>query len=66
VVGSIKTGRWSVLCESGSSLSIPQYTHPHPYLSPDNKWVIFNSDRTGIPHVYAASVPEGLLDELDR
>jgi len=66
VVGSIKTGRWRVLCESGSSLSIPQYTHPHPYLSPDNKWVIFNSDRTGIPHVYAASVPEGLLDELDR
>jgi hypothetical protein len=66
IVGSIRTGRWRVLCESGSSLSVPQYTHPHPYLSPDNKWVILNSDRTGIPHVYAARVPDGLLEELDR
>jgi hypothetical protein len=65
VVGSIKTGRSRVLCETGSSLSRPQYTHPHPYLSPDNKWVIYNSDRTGIPHVYAARIPEGLLAELD-
>jgi hypothetical protein len=28
--------------------------------------VIFNSDRTGIPHVYAARLPNGLLEELDR
>ncbi|NLD74780.1 MAG: hypothetical protein GX649_18940, partial [Chloroflexi bacterium] len=66
VVGSLKTGRWRVLCETGSSLSSPQYTHPHPYLSPDNRWVIYNSDRTGIPHVYAAQVPEGLLEDLER
>ncbi len=65
VIGSIKTGRWQVLCETGSSLSSPQYTHPHPYLSPDNQWVIFNSDRTGIPHVYAARLPEGLLAGLE-
>ncbi|NLD73229.1 MAG: hypothetical protein GX649_10985 [Chloroflexi bacterium] len=65
VVGSIQTGRWEVLCESGSSLSIPQYTHPHPYLSPDNQWVIYNSDRTGIPHVYAARIPEGFLEALE-
>jgi Tol biopolymer transport system component len=66
VVGSIRTGKWRPLCSSGSSLSRPQYTHPHPYFSPDNRWVIYNSDRTGIPHVFAAKVPDGLLAELDR
>jgi hypothetical protein len=65
VVGSIVTGKCRILCESGSSLSRPQYTHPHPYLSPDNKWVVFNSDRTGIPHVFVAKVPDGLLEELE-
>lgn len=65
VVGSIKTGRTRVLCQSGASFGLPQYTHPHPYLSPDCRWVIFNSDVTGVPQVYAASVPDGLLDELD-
>ncbi len=65
VVGSLRTGRSTLLCETGSSLSTPQYTHPHPYYSPDNKWVIYNSDRTGIPHVYAARLPEGLLESLE-
>jgi hypothetical protein len=65
VVGSIRTGKCRPLCKSGSSLSRPQYTHPHPYLSPDNRWVIYNSDRTGTPHVFAAKIPDGLLDELE-
>jgi len=65
VVGSLTTGRTRVLCESGSSFSRPQYTHPHPYFSPDNEWVIYNSDRTGVPHVYGARVPDGLLEDLE-
>ncbi|MEN6545844.1 MAG: oligogalacturonate lyase family protein, partial [Armatimonadia bacterium] len=65
VVGSIKTGNCRVLCETGSTFRGNQWTHPHPYFTPDRKWVIFNSDRTGTPQVYAASVPEGLLEELD-
>ncbi len=65
VVGSIETGNKRVLCQSGSSFGSPQYTHPHPYFSPDCKWVIYNSDCTGIPHVYAARVPDGLLEELE-
>ena len=65
VVGSIRTGRTQVLCESGASAGRPQYTHPHPYFTPDNQWVIYNSDRTGIPQVHVARVPDGLLDELD-
>ncbi len=65
VVGSIRTGRCRVLCESGESLGSPQYTHAHPYFSPDRRWVIFNSDRIGVPHLYAATVPDGLLEALD-
>lgn len=65
IVGSIKTGKTRALCTGFSPLrSSPQYAHPHPYFSPDNKWVIFNSISTGIPHVCAASVPEGMLEEL--
>ncbi|MGC9318054.1 MAG: hypothetical protein ACP5KN_08465 [Armatimonadota bacterium] len=66
VVGSIRTGRSRVLCDSMASIGRPQYTHPHPYFSPDRRWVIFNSDRDGVPRPYAASVPEGLLEELDE
>jgi hypothetical protein len=29
-------------------------------------WVIFNSSRSGFPHIYAARVPDGLLDSLSR
>lgn len=65
VVGSLRTGRNRVLCRTGASLSRPQYTHPHPYFSPDRRWVVYTSDATGVPHVYAARVPDGLLEELE-
>jgi len=64
VIGSIETGRSMILCISGTSGGSPQYSHPHPYLTGDNKWVIFNSDRTGVPQVYVASVSEDLLASL--
>jgi len=66
IVGSIVTGKKRVLCRSRSSFGRPQYTHPHPYFSPDCRQVIYNSDCTGIPQVYAAAVPEGLLEELEE
>ena len=31
----------------------PQWTHPHPSFSPDEQWVAFASDRTGVTQVYA-------------
>jgi len=64
VVGCVETGNTRVLCDSRATLGAPQYTHPHPYFSPDCRWVIFNSDGTGVPHVCAARVPEGFLEEL--
>ncbi len=66
VIGSNETGKTAVVCETKSSPTRSQNTHPHPYLTPDLKWVIFNSNRSGFPHIYAASVPEGMVDELLR
>lgn len=36
------------------------------YLTPDLKWVVFNSDRSGFPHIHAASVPPGLIESLSQ
>ncbi|MFH1924323.1 MAG: hypothetical protein ABIP48_31105 [Planctomycetota bacterium] len=64
VIGSNQTGKMAVVCESKSAPTGSQNTHPHPYLTPDLKWVIFNSNRSGFPHIYAASVPEGMIEEV--
>jgi len=32
--------------------------------SPDGRYVVYNSDRTGIGQVYAVEVPEELRDQL--
>jgi hypothetical protein len=36
----------------------PQWTHPHPCYSPDERLVTFTSDRTGNPQVYVAEIPQ--------
>jgi len=64
VIGSIRTGKTAVVCESKTSPGRAQNTHPHAYLTPDLKWVIFNSNRGRYPHIHAASVPEGMIEEL--
>ena len=64
VIGSIKTGKNAVVCHSESSFGSAQNTHPHPYLTPDLKWVIFNSDRSGEPQIHAATVPNGMVEAL--
>ena len=42
----------------------PQHTHPHPSFSPDNRFVVYTSDRTGFAQVYEATVPESLLEAV--
>jgi hypothetical protein len=58
VIGSTQAERAAVICESKTSPTRSQNTHPHPYVTPDLKWVIFNSNRTGQDHVYAARIPD--------
>jgi hypothetical protein len=64
VIGSTRTGKTAVVCETKTSPTQSQSSHPHPYLTPDLKWVIFNSNRSGMAHIYAASVPEGMIEDL--
>lgn len=35
----------------------PQWTHPHPSFSPSERWVVYTSDVTGHPQVYAVEIP---------
>jgi oligogalacturonide lyase len=65
VVGAVATGKTRVLCESRSSLGRPQYTHTHPFFSPDLRYALFNSDRTGLAQIYLATIPDGFLASLD-
>jgi hypothetical protein len=36
----------------------------HAYLTPDNRYVVFNSTQTGSAQVMAARLPEGFLDRV--
>ena len=69
VVGSTQSGKWAVLCNSGI-LTTSEYerdghtAHAHPYLSPDLKWAVYNSCRSGRPEIHVASVPPQLIEEL--
>jgi len=36
----------------------PQWTHPHPSFSPDERSIVFASDRTGTTQVYVAAIPD--------
>ena len=46
-----------LLCRHDSAMKIQQ-THPHPRISPDGKYVIFSSDRSGYGNVYRVELPE--------
>lgn len=42
-------GKWKVYA--------PQHTHPHPAFSPDGRFVVFTSDRSGHSQVYEVEIP---------
>ena len=64
-IGSVRTGKYRKLCCSGSILGARQYTHSHPFLSPDCRFAFFNSTASVIPHIYCASIPEKFLESLE-
>ena len=64
IVGSTQSEHAAVICESKTTPTSSQNTHPHPYVTPDLKWVIFNSNRTGRDHVYAARIPDDQIANL--
>ena len=46
-----------VLCRHDSGMRIQQ-THPHPRISPDVRYVVFSSDRSGYGNVYTVPLVE--------
>jgi len=47
----------SLLCRHNTSWRT-QHSHPHPIFTPDDRYVIFSSDRGGRCNVYMAPVPQ--------
>jgi oligogalacturonide lyase len=53
-----KTGALSWMEVATDTVYGPQWTHPHPSFSHDERMVVFASDRSGHPQVYVAEIPE--------
>jgi len=63
-VGAVATGRYRRFCRSGATFGGAQYTHPHPFFLAGDRMIGWNSDETGVPHVYVATIPDGFLESL--
>lgn len=62
-VGSLSTGRVTDIGPTGTDQRYGQQeTHPHPWLSSDLRWMVFNSTRTGCTQIYAAELPPGVVE----
>lgn len=65
-IGSFSSGVSKRLVFSRTVYDGKQWSHAHPYLTADNKWLIFNARREGHPQVYGAKLPEGWLESLRK
>ncbi len=63
-IGSFATGRCKRACFSRTEYDGKQWSHAHPYVTADNKWLIFGSRRNGHPQVHGAKLKDGWLDDL--
>jgi len=57
-LASLDTGRVLPLHDGRSTRGHGHHKWEEPYITPDNRHIIFNSDRTGIAQLYAAEIPE--------
>lgn len=64
LIGSNVSGKSVVVCESRTSMGRSQDTHAHPYLSPDAKWLVYNSDSPGRPQIHVASIPGAMTHDV--
>lgn len=59
-VFDVQSGTQRAICRHDSSWKVldgdRQVTHPHPSFSPDDRWVLFTSDKEGMPALYLAEV----------
>lgn len=64
-LGSLQTGKVVHFCECPCSRSGGHETWEEPYITPDNRHIIFNSDRTGHAELYAATIPPHVMAYLN-
>ena len=63
-IGSFATGRCKRACFSRTEYDGKQWSHAHPYLTADNKWLIFGARRNAHPQVHGAKLKDGWLETL--
>ena len=63
-IGSFASGAYKRAVCSRSVVTKDQSSHTHPYLTADNRWLIFNSTRDGHAQVYGARLADGWLNAL--
>ena len=63
-IGSFASGRAKRACFSRTEYDGKQWSHAHPYLTADNKWLIFAARRGGHPQTYGAKLKDGWIDKL--
>jgi Tol biopolymer transport system component len=63
-IGSFATGRCRRACFSRTEYDGKQWSHAHPYVTADNKWLIFGARRNGHPQVHGAKLRNGWLETL--
>ncbi len=65
VMGNFRSGKYRVLVSNTRATGGGnQVSHCHPYITTDNRHVIFNSDGYGAPHVFAAEITPEFLKSL--
>jgi hypothetical protein len=62
----VESGRYACLAKSLGTNSVGQETHPHPSFNRAGTHVLFNSDRTGVPQIYLATIPDTIRDEVEN
>ncbi len=63
-IGSFATGKHRRVVFSRTKMDRSQSSHTHPYLTADNRWLIYNSTRSGRAQVHGARLGKGFLDTL--
>lgn len=63
-IGNFASGRSVRVVSTGTVHDDQQWSHAHPYLTADNAWAVFTSNRSGQSQVYGARLPEALLSSL--
>jgi hypothetical protein len=62
--GSFASARWRRLVFSRTVHDGEQWSHTHPYLTADSRWLVYTSTRCGTPQVYGARIASELFASL--